>query len=327
MKPESLPAVQRIRQFNRFYTTVLGLTNQHLLHSPFSLAEARVLYELGQTPGCTANLLMDRLQMDAGYLSRILKRFEKDGLARRVQWERDRRCYDLSLTDKGRETLTALDARSSEQIGAMVEALTEAEQHRLVGGMSEIETLLAPREEAAASPVNAPAAKPRATPGAEEPLAVRCDLRPGDVGEMIRLHGMLYSRECGYDTTFEGYVCRTFADFIARYDPTKDRIWLAQRGEQIVGSIAIVSHTPQKAQLRWFLLLPEMRGRGLGKTMLQNAMDFCRERHYRTVFLETTDDQQKAIRMYEQAGFRQTDAREASAWGVRHRELTFTAEL
>lgn len=327
MKPENMPAVQRIRQFNRFYTTVLGLTNQHLLHSPFSLAEARVLYELGQTPGCTANQLIDRLQMDAGYVSRILKRFEKEGLASRVQWERDRRCYDLSLTDKGRETLTALDARSSEQIGAMIGALTEAQQQRLIGGMSEIETLLTPHGEASASPADASAAEAPAEPQAEEPLTLRCDLRPGDVGEMIRLHGMLYKRECGYDTAFEGYVCHTFADFITRYDPAKDRFWLAQRGGQMVGSIAVVSHTPEKAQLRWFLLLPEMRGRGLGKRMLQSAMDFCREQHYRTVFLETTDDQQKAIRMYEQAGFRQTDARDAYAWGVRHRELTFTAEL
>ena len=179
----------------------------------------------------------------------------------------------------------------------------------------------------ATAPAEPIAAKLCVLAPAEEPLTIRCELRPGDVGELIRLHGMLYSRECGYDTSFEGYVCQTFADFVTRYDPQKDRFWFAQRGEELVGSIAIVSHTPQKAQLRWFLLLPEVRGRGLGKAMLQSAMEFCQEQQYHTVFLETTDDQQKAIRMYEQAGFRQTDAREAFAWGVRHRELTLTAEL
>jgi len=314
MKPELLTRVQTIRRFNRFYTTVLGLINQRLLHSPFSLAEARVLYELGNTPGCTANLLMDRLQMDAGYLSRILKRFEKEGLARRVQQERDRRCYDLSLTDKGRETLTALDARSSEQIGSMIRHLTEAERGQLVDSMTVIETLLADEAE----PEKAPT---------EEPITLRSELRPGDVGELIRLHGMLYSRECGYGFAFEGYVCQTFADFFTHYNPAKDRFWFAQRGESLVGAIAIVHHTEEKAQLRWFLLLPEARGRGIGEAMLQNAVDFCRKQGYHTVHLETTDDQQKAIRMYEKVGFRQTGAREAAAWGVRHRELTLTAEL
>lgn len=297
--------VHAIRKFNRFYTNILGLLEQHLLQSDYSLSEARVLFEIGHDENCTATMLIDKLRLDAGYLSRILKRFEKQELICRVRSEEDGRLYHLSLTDRGREILSRLNALSDEQIRRLINPLPENERSRVAHHMASIERVLSLNDTAAPE------------------VRIRTDLRPGDVGSLIHLHGWIYAQECGYNHVFEGYVCQTFADFFNGYNPEKDRFWIAEDGEQIVGAIAIVGHSEHTGQLRWFILHPEYRGIGLGKTLLRQSVQYCKEKGYRRVFLETTEDQKTAIAMYEKEGFRQVAEHHNRAWGVDHVELTY----
>ncbi|MFW6181955.1 MAG: GNAT family N-acetyltransferase [Spirochaetota bacterium] len=148
-----------------------------------------------------------------------------------------------------------------------------------------------------------------------EKLTVRWDLRPGDVGSVISLHGAVYAEEFGYNLEFEGYVADTFREFTRIYHPGKDRLWLVELGGWTVGSIAALGRSPGEAQLRWFLLHPACRGLGLGGEMLRRALRFCRERRYRRVYLLTTSDQRKASAMYARAGFRKTEQKPARMWG------------
>ena len=304
------PLIRTIRRFNRFYTNVLGLLDQHMLDSEFSLSEARVLYEIGHIENCTSKRLIEELRIDSGYLSRIIKRFEKRGLIYRVQSREDGRLYYLHLTDAGKETLSKLDALSDQQIDQMILRLREQNQKKLVEGMEMVE--------------NALAEKPVFT---EETMNIRCELRPGDIGYLIHLHGWIYAEECGYNHVFEGYVCKTFYEFFENYNPEKDRFWFAEANGKMIGAIAIVGHSAKRAQLRWFILHPEFRGKGLGKKLLNEAVQYSRERGYRHVFLETTEDQKTAIHMYMQAGFKKIKEHENGAWGVNHVEQTYELTL
>ncbi|MCR4435233.1 MAG: GNAT family N-acetyltransferase [Clostridiales bacterium] len=144
---------------------------------------------------------------------------------------------------------------------------------------------------------------------------IRCDLKPGDAGYLIYLHGWIYSEECGYNHRFEGYVCKTLHDFLENYSPRKDRVWIAEAKGEMVGAIAIVGHSPVKAQLRWFIVHPAFRGMGLGRTLLDNALRYCREMDYKQVFLETTEDQRTAINMYVKAGFKKVSESKNETWG------------
>ena len=302
--------VKTVRSFNRFYTNILGLLDHHLLKTDFSLPEVRVLYELAHRENCTAKELTGELKTDPGYLSRILKRLEKQGLVYRVQSKEDGRAYHLHLTDVGVETFSHLDRLSDEQIGGMLADLKEDGRAKLVQGMLSIEGALLGR----------PA-------GSREGVSIRCDLRPGDAGTLIHLHGWIYDRECGYDHGFEGYVCKTLYEFFEKYSPQKDRFWFAEAGGQMIGAIAIVGHTKAKAQLRWFILHPDYRGQGLGSRLMGEAMAYCREKGYKDIFLYTTKDQRTAIRMYEKAGFQIVSENERDMWGKRLTELMFELHL
>lgn len=158
-------------------------------------------------------------------------------------------------------------------------------------------------------------------------LKVRYNLKPGDVGYLIYLHGWIYGKECGYNHTFEGYVCKTFYDFFSNYNPNKDRIWFAELDEEIIGAIAIIGHSPIEAQLRWFILHPDYRGKGIGRILYKEALDYCREKGYKKVFLATTQDQQIAIRMYIQEGFKKVFEFENKTWGKPLIEETYELML
>ncbi|WP_010268658.1 bifunctional helix-turn-helix transcriptional regulator/GNAT family N-acetyltransferase [Paenibacillus senegalensis] len=294
-----------IRQFNRFYTNILGLLDQHLLNSDFSLSEARVLYEIENTNNCTAKILIEKIRIDAGYLSRIIKRFAKLGLIYKTPSSDDGRSYFIRLTKSGQETLSRLDSLSREQISQIISPLTESEQVNVAQSMITIEAALSDH----ASPARS--------------VCVRTDLKPGDVGRLIHLHGWIYAQECGYNHVFEGYVCRTFSDFLANYSPDKDRLWLAEAGGELAGAIAIAGRTAEKAQLRWFIIHPDYRGKGIGGTLLNEAIQFCTQAGYKSVFLETTEDQKTAIQMYKKAGFTKIAEHRNSAWGVNHVEETY----
>lgn len=304
------PVIQIIRRFNRFYTNILGLLDQHLLNSEFSLAEVRVLYDIGHTKNCTAKKLIEGLKIDPGYLSRIIKRFTKDNFIDRVQSSEDGRLYFLYLTEKGKEILSQLDEMSNSQIEQMIKSLPEKEKLRIVESMNMIESTLYGK------PVPA-----------KEEVNIRSDLKPGDAGYLIHLHGWIYAEECGYNHEFEGYVCKTIYDLFENYNPEKDRFWFVEVDGKMIGAIAIVGHSDKRAQLRWFILHPEFRGSGLGWTMLNKALQFCQEKGYQQVFLETTEDQKTAIKMYIKSGFRKVAEHETRMWGKRLFELTYELEL
>ncbi|AOY76489.1 bifunctional helix-turn-helix transcriptional regulator/GNAT family N-acetyltransferase [Clostridium formicaceticum] len=306
--------IHTIRRFNRFYTNILGLLDHHMLDSEFSLSEARVLYEIAHIENCTSKKLIEKLSIDPGYLSRIIKRFEKSGMTYRVQSTEDGRLYYLYLTDRGKETLLRLDELSDRQIFQMIFRLQEEKQKKLVEGMEVIENLLS--------------AKPILTEeNTEAKVNIRCDLKPGDVGYLIHLHGWIYAKECGYNHIFEGYVCKTFYDFFENYHPEKDKFWFAEVKGNMIGAIAIVGHSAKKAQLRWFILHPKFRGMSIGNRLLNEAIQYCREKGYQSVFLETTEEQKTAIRMYEKVGFRKVAERENHGWGKNLLEQTFELNL
>lgn len=303
------PKVAEIREFNRFYTNILGLLDRHILASGFSLSEARVLLEIENLADCTSKQLSETLRMDTGYLSRILKQFEKSGLVEKHPSPDDRRSRLLRLTGKGKKAMTALHKRSDAQIGALIGPLPESQQSKLVRCMALIKEILT--------------AEKRINP---EEVGIRHKLVSGDIGYLIHMHGWIYRRECRYPLAFEGYVARTFHEFMKTYDAGKDRIWLAEHNGEIVGSIGIVGH-PGKAQLRWFLLNPDYRGIGLGKRLLREALAYCRRKRYPKVFLLTTEDQTQAIAMYRKAGFVQTAENRIDTWVNKLVEYAFELDL
>ena len=304
------PLFHAVRRFNRFYTNILGLLDQHLLESQFSLSEARVLYEINHTENCTAKNLSEELRIDPGYLSRMIKQFEKHNYTYRVKSAKDARLYYLYLTEQGKDTLAKLDELSNRQIDQMLGWLPEQDQKKLVAGMQTIENALSGKTELI-----------------REQVMIRSELKPGDVGYLIHLHGWIYAQECGYNHVFEGYVCRTFDDFLEKYNPQRDRFWFAEVNGAMIGAIAIISHSAQKAQLRWFILHPQFRGIGLGGILLGKAIQYCKEKEFQTVFLETTADQKTALKIYLKAGFRKVAEHENHSWGKSLVEQTLELQL
>jgi DNA-binding MarR family transcriptional regulator/N-acetylglutamate synthase-like GNAT family acetyltransferase len=293
-----METIRQVRQFSRFYTGLVGLLNQHILNSDYSLSEVRVLYEIAHRGHCTASQLIETVGMDGGYLSRLLKSFEKNGLLSRRQSQTDGRTYFLQLTAKGRRLMKTLDARSDKQIAGVLEPLSSAQQQSVAGAMQTIQQVLSD-----------------ARPLSLADIVFRYELLPGDVGYLIYLHGELYARETGYNLEFEGYVCKTFYEFLQKYDPDKDRVFLATYEGRIIGAVAILGHSKELAQLRWLLVHPDFRGIGLGRKLVDDALNFCREKRYRQVYLLTTHQQQTAHELYKRAGFVKTEAAQHQMWG------------
>lgn len=306
---EGYSKVAAIRKFNRFYTNILGLLDQHILKSEFSLSAVRVLHEIETIANCTSKRLSSMLCMDPGYLSRILKQIEEFGFIERKASPEDGRSYFLHLTERGKKVIAGLNARSDEQIVKLIESLSEPEQRKLVQSMSAIEDLLSTEKR-----INA------------EDITIRNKLMHGDIGSLIYIHGWIYAKECQYPLAFEAYVAQTFYEFMKTYDADKDRIWLAEHNGEIIGAIGIVGH-PDKAQLRWFLLHPDYRGIGLGKRLFNEALDYCREKRFSKVFLITTEDQKQAIAIYEKAGFVKVAEKENNDWVDSLMEYSFELDL
>lgn len=277
--------VEAVRRFNRFYTRQIGLLDEGLLSSPFSLTEARVLYELAHRNSTTAAALAAELGLDRGYLSRILQRFRAGGLLDRQPSGTDRRRSLLSLTAAGRSAAADLDARSRGQVDAMLAKLSEPARDRLAEAMRTVEMLLAPRPEGA------------------EPYLLRPP-RPGDMGWVVQSHGALYAREYGWDERFEALVAEIVAGFVRGFDPARERCWIAEADGENVGSIFLVKGSESVARLRLLLVDPRARGLGIGARLVAECVAFAREAGYRTVALWTNDVLVSARRIYERAGFR-----------------------
>ncbi len=274
-----------VRRFNRFWTRQIGVLRDGYLESPFSLTEVRVLYELAHREETMASELGKELGLDAGYLSRILRGFEKQGLIQKRRSEADGRRRLLLLTERGREAFAPLNARSRGEIGAMLGGMPISRQERLVGAMRTIEGLLGGRSE----PVVPYLLRPH---------------EPGDMGWVVHRHGVLYAREYGWDEHFEGLVAEIVAKFIQQYDPRRERCWIAERDGEIVGCVFLVRESEETAKLRLLLVEPEARGLGIGSRLVQVCIRFARQSGYREIKLWTNDVLNSARRIYEGMGFR-----------------------
>ena len=276
-----------VRRFNRFYTRQIGVVQEGYLDSPFSLAQVRVLYELAHREQTTASELGKELGLDPGYLSRILRGFERRGLIAKTPFPADGRRTLVRLTEEGRRTFAPLDARSHRDIGALLERLPAARQERIVDAMQTIEEALDPRSE---PPV---------------PYLLRPP-RPGDLGWVVQRHGALYAEEYGWDERFEGLAAEIVAAFVRDHDPKRERCWIAERDGANVGSVFLVRH-PERAgvaKLRLLLVEPSARGLGIGRRLVEECLRFARQSGYGTVTLWTNDVLHAARRIYETAGFR-----------------------
>jgi DNA-binding MarR family transcriptional regulator len=277
--------VAAVRRFNRFYTQKIGVLQDGLLDSPFSLTEVRVLYELAHREQPTASELGKDLGLDAGYLSRVLRGFERRGLIERRPSKTDGRQNLLSLTDAGRAAFAPLDERSHSEIGAMLRPLPAPGQRRLIEAMGAIERLLGAPPELAA------------------PYLLRPH-RPGDLGWIVHRHGVLYAQEYGFDERFEALVAKVAAQFLQSFDARRERCWIAERAGEIVGSVLLVKGSDEVGKLRLLLVEPEARGLGIGTRLVEECERFARQAGYQKITLWTNSVLDAARRIYEKAGYR-----------------------
>ena len=285
-----------VRRFNRFYTKQIGLLGEGYLETPFSLTEARVLYELAHRERPSATELARELALDAGYLSRILKAFERRRLLARTRSKSDGRQSHLALTARGRAAFAPLDVRSREDIGAMLTRLAPDEQQRLIDAMRTVETVLGARPEGKAAFVLRPH-------------------QPGDMGWVVHRHGALYAQEYGFDERFEALVAGVVAKFVERYDPRRERCWIAEKDGEVVGSVFLVRRSRSVAQLRLLLVEPKARGLGIGERLVAECVRFARQAGYRKVTLWTNSVLRSARRIYQASGFRRVHREKHQSFG------------
>jgi DNA-binding MarR family transcriptional regulator/GNAT superfamily N-acetyltransferase len=284
MPQDSDGQIAAVRAFNRFYTRKLGVLDQHLLKSPFSLSEARVLYELSHRDDPTAKEIGIELGLDAGYLSRIVQKFDEGGLITRKPLPSDRRQYRLGLTAKGRQVFAKLERSSHDDIGAMLAALPGGDGGRLIAAMAVIERLLG------------------ASDNSTRPAILR-DPRPGDMGWVVQSHGALYASEYGFDSSFEALVAEIAAKFLTSFDASRERCWIADIDGAPVGSVFLVRHSDDVAKLRLLLVDPAGRGLGLGQRLVAECIAFAQACGYRKITLWTQSILVAARKVYHDAGF------------------------
>ncbi|MEV4533501.1 helix-turn-helix domain-containing GNAT family N-acetyltransferase [Asanoa sp. NPDC049518] len=299
--------VARIRAFNRFYTRVIGVLGESLLDTPYSLSEARVLFELAQAERVEVVDLRSALGLDAGYLSRVLTRFEADGLAERSRSAADGRRQVVALTSAGRAAARDLDARSRADVGTLLEPLAEGQRRRLLGAMDAIQDVLRPTD-----PVGLVVLRP--------PVA-------GDLGWIVRRHGELYAHAHGWDARFEAYVARIVGDYGAGADPTREALWIAEADGEPIGSIMCVADDEHTARLRILLVEPAARGLGLGRRLVDECLRFARRAGYRRMVLSTYDAMAEARRIYQRAGFHLDRAEPVHEFGADLVDETWSLDL
>jgi DNA-binding MarR family transcriptional regulator/GNAT superfamily N-acetyltransferase len=289
--------ISAIRAFNRFYTRKLGVLDQHLLKSPFSLSEARVLYELAHRENAAAKEIGIELGLDAGYLSRIVQKLDEEGLITRKPLASDRRQARLGLTAKGRQASARLERSSHAEIAAMLGRLDDGERARIVHAMRSIENALEP-----------PAQKPAG-------FLLRSH-RPGDIGWIVSRHGAIYAQEYGWDITFEALAAEITAQFIRSYDPWREHCWIAEIGGEPVGSIFVVKASHQVAKLRLLLVEKKARGLGVGRALTEQCLRFAREAGYSSMTLWTQSILVAARGIYQRAGFERIKEEKHHSFGV-----------
>ena len=281
---QSASNVRAVRAFNRFYTQRIGVLQRGLLNSPYSLTEVRVLYELANAKDPTATELQKLLDLDPGYLSRMLRAFERGGLLSRARSQKDGRQSHLRLTAQGRKIFSGLNARQSSEVAKMLESVSRNAQESLIASMQTIQSVL----------------KGNRTGGGEVMLRTH---RPGDMGWVMFRHGEVYQREYGWDARFEALVGEIVVNFIRNFDAKRERCWIAEINGERVGSIFLVKDTTTVAKLRLLLVEPSARGHGVGRLLVEECIGFARKSGYRKLTLWTNNVLDAARHIYEAAGF------------------------
>jgi DNA-binding MarR family transcriptional regulator/GNAT superfamily N-acetyltransferase len=276
--------IAAVRAFNRAYTRKIGALDQHIHKSPYSLSEARVIYELAHRDELSAKQIGSELGLDAGYLSRIVQNFEEAGLISRKPLASDRRQYQLSLTAKGRQAFARLNRSSQEEVAAMLAQLSADDRGRLTEAMATIERLFG---------LPHPAVKP----------AILRDPRPGDMGFVVQSQGALYASEYGFDATYEALVAEIVAQFITSFDASRERCWIADIDGSPVGSVFLVKHSDDVAKLRLLAVDRVARGQGVGQRLVAECIGFARACGYRRMTLWTQSILVAARKIYQDAGF------------------------
>ncbi len=290
--------IARIRHFNRFYTRLIGLITGQYMDSPFTLTEARVIYELANQTEPTATTINTELRLDAGYLSRILNSFSKIGLITKTASPDDARVSILTLTDEGRQAYEDLNSHSQSGIQSLLEPLSQGDQTRVVTAMRTIESLLN-----STNPEN-----PASTLFIRPPV-------PGDMGWVVKRHAELYAQEYGWDEKFEGLVAGIVSDFVKNFDPARERCWIAEQDGENVGCIFLVKLDSETAKLRMLLVDPKTRGMGLGGKLVDECVQQARRFGYKKMVLWTNSILHSAIHLYVKAGFRKVSEEPQHAYG------------
>ncbi len=288
--------VAAIRHFNRFFTRQIGVLREGLLHSPYTLTEARILFELAHRERLTASDLCRELGLDAGYLSRLLLRLEQQELIEKIRSESDGRQRLLHLTPQGEQAAALLDRRSQDEVSEMLSEHSEEEQQRILKAMQTIEGVLDKGFKFS------------------EPFFLRTH-EPGDMGWVAHRHGILYAQEYGWDEHFEALVAQIVADFINNYNPARERCWIAEMNGEIVGSVFVVQASETVAKLRLLLVEPRARGLGLGTRLVEECIRFARRKGYQKLMLWTNSVLVEARHIYQKLGFSLVEQEEHHSFG------------
>ena len=291
--------IAAVRRFNRYYTRQIGVLRKTFLDSPYSLGEARVLYEIASCRAPTASDIFRSLDLDPGYLSRVLRNFEKRGLIRKRTSAKDGRQSHLTLTPRGRKSFTPLDARSQRATAAMLAELAPADQTRLIAAMTTIETLLEGQIQNLA----------------HQRQYILRPPRPGDFGWIVKRNAELYAQDYGWLEPFEGVCAQIVADFVNKYDASRERGWIAEIDGENVGAVMLTNDGDGVARFRLLFVEPEARGLGIGVRLVDEAIRFARGAGYRKITLWTHSVLTAARHIYQSAGFKLMRSEEHRSWG------------
>lgn len=289
--------IDQVRRFNRFFTRKIGVLREGLLQSSYSLTEARILFEIANGDNPTATKLSREMGLDAGYLSRILARFEEKGLTERVRSEHDGRQFIIRLTQEGMKLFSLLDQRSRDEVAEILNEISEEEQQKLLKSMYDIENILDKRNFKFS-----------------EAFFLRTH-QPGDMGWVTHRHGVLYAQEYGWDVSFEALVAQIAAEFINNYKPEHERCIIAEMNGEIVGSVLVVQSSETVAKLRLLLVESKARGLGLGSRLVQECITFARRAGYKKLILWTNSILVEARHIYDKAGFKLVEQEEHHSFG------------
>ncbi|KAB8049056.1 GNAT family N-acetyltransferase [Janthinobacterium rivuli] len=286
MSTESLSErTEIVRRFNRFYTRQIGVLHEHLLDSAFSLTEVRILYELAHREQLTSADLCRELGLNAGYLSRVIAGFEKQGLIAKTRSPTDARAAQLQLTEQGQRTLAPLVDASRREVAAMLERLPPTAQQELVSAMEQIQGLLG---EGSSS---------------SSPSYILRNPQSGDMGWIIHRQAVLYAQEYGWNNEYEALVAEILAKFVREFDPARERCWIAEKDGKVIGSVFIVRQDDTTAKLRLLYVDPCARGLGIGSRLVEECLRFSRQVGYMKMVLWTNSILTDARRIYDKAGF------------------------